>query len=50
MFLMLSCSSSYSLFAWGVPFIFLGASIILQYEAKGGKILDAESLKKDNCW
>nr|XP_022902391.1 uncharacterized protein LOC111415113 [Onthophagus taurus] len=40
----------YSVFAWGLPAVLLGASVIVQYREKGGKILDTASLKEQNCW
>lgn len=40
----------YSLFAWGVPGIFLTASVFVQYRDKAGKLLDTTSLKGHNCW
>ncbi|KAK9736976.1 7 transmembrane receptor (Secretin family) [Popillia japonica] len=40
----------YSIFAWGIPGILLGASVVIQYREKGGKILDTSSLKQQNCW
>ncbi|CAH1117781.1 unnamed protein product [Phaedon cochleariae] len=40
----------YSLFGWGVPLILLGASILIQYHDKAGKLLDTASMKGQNCW
>ncbi|XP_017769439.1 PREDICTED: adhesion G protein-coupled receptor E2-like [Nicrophorus vespilloides] len=40
----------YSAFAWGIPAVFLTASIIIQYHDKAGKILDTASLREHNCW
>uniref|UniRef100_A0A1Y1KGY6 G-protein coupled receptors family 2 profile 2 domain-containing protein n=1 Tax=Photinus pyralis TaxID=7054 RepID=A0A1Y1KGY6_PHOPY len=40
----------YSLFAWGIPAILLGASVFIQYRDKAGKLLDTASLKTHNCW
>ncbi|KAG5888412.1 hypothetical protein JTB14_016316 [Gonioctena quinquepunctata] len=40
----------YSLFGWGVPLILLGASILIQFHDKAGKLLDTATLKRQNCW
>ncbi|KAF5283914.1 hypothetical protein FQR65_LT13675 [Abscondita terminalis] len=40
----------YSLFAWGVPGLFLGGSVFIQYKDKAGKFLDTATLKTHNCW
>ncbi|KAG5864598.1 hypothetical protein JTB14_006745 [Gonioctena quinquepunctata] len=40
----------YSLFGWGVPLIILGASILIQFHDKAGKLLDTATLKRQNCW
>ncbi|CAH0556810.1 unnamed protein product [Brassicogethes aeneus] len=40
----------YSLFGWGLPFVLLGASILIQYHDKAGKLLDTATLKGQNCW
>ncbi|XP_056632950.1 probable G-protein coupled receptor Mth-like 3 [Diorhabda sublineata] len=40
----------YSLFGWGLPLLLLFVSVLIQYEEKGGKLLDTMSLKKQNCW
>ncbi|KAJ3634336.1 hypothetical protein MTP99_011220 [Tenebrio molitor] len=40
----------YSVFGWGVPGVLLGASVMVQYHDKAGKLLDTASLKSQNCW
>ncbi|XP_049822327.1 adhesion G protein-coupled receptor E3-like [Aethina tumida] len=40
----------YSLFGWGLPTVLLGASILIQYHDKAGRLLDTASLKSQNCW
>ncbi|GLV37733.1 hypothetical protein CBL_06566 [Carabus blaptoides fortunei] len=40
----------YSIFAWGLPAIFLGASMVVQYRDKAGKLGDTKSLVSFNCW
>ncbi|XP_018567913.1 adhesion G protein-coupled receptor E3-like [Anoplophora glabripennis] len=40
----------YSLVGWGLPSVLLGASILVQYHDKAGKLLDTRSLKGQNCW
>ncbi|KAJ8981225.1 hypothetical protein NQ317_004168 [Molorchus minor] len=40
----------YSLIGWGLPFMLLGASVLIQSHDKAGKLLDTASLKRQNCW
>ncbi|KAJ8916255.1 hypothetical protein NQ315_016395 [Exocentrus adspersus] len=40
----------YSFFGWGLPSVLLGASLLIQYHDKAGKLLDTRSLKGQNCW
>ncbi|XP_048520721.1 adhesion G protein-coupled receptor E2-like, partial [Dendroctonus ponderosae] len=40
----------YSLLGWGLPLVFLLASILIQYCDKRGMLLDTQDLRRQNCW
>ncbi|XP_030747838.1 adhesion G protein-coupled receptor E3-like [Sitophilus oryzae] len=40
----------YSIFGWGFPAVTLSMTILIQYHDKGGRLLDTEDLKGQNCW